>query len=117
MSQGTFSREIAVEVLRRAMQPGGEFYALHEHSLAVVEHVRKLGIVGLIVVDEPFAKHCIHVSSITPAGEAMLAWLGEPEARAALPVPDDPASRWGSLPSARDTSRERVGSGEPIPIV
>jgi hypothetical protein len=81
MSQVTFSREIAIEVLRRAMTPGSEFYALHEHSLAVLEHVRKLGIVGLIVVDEPFAKVSIHVSSITPAGEAMLAWLSGPEAR------------------------------------
>jgi hypothetical protein len=85
LSQVTFSREIAVEVLRRAMKPGGEFFGLYEHSLAVLEHVRRLGIVGLIVVDEPLGKATIRVSSITPTGEAMLAWLSEPEARAARP--------------------------------
>jgi hypothetical protein len=83
MLQVTFSPAIAIEVLHRAMKLRGEFYALHEHSFAVLEHVRRLGIVGLIVVDEPFGKICIHVSSITPAGEAMLAWLCEAEARAA----------------------------------
>jgi hypothetical protein len=83
MSQDTFSPEIAIEVLRRAMKPGGEFYALHEHSVAVFRHVRRLAIVGLIVVDEPLWKVGVHVSSITSAGEAMLAWLSESEALAA----------------------------------
>jgi hypothetical protein len=84
MTQVAFPPGIAIEVLRRAMKPGGEFFGLHEHALAVLQHVRRLGIIGLIVVhDEPFEKHCIHVSSITAAGQAMLAWLNESEAYAA----------------------------------
>jgi hypothetical protein len=51
------------------------------------------GIVGLIVVDEPFGKVSIHVSSITPAGEVMLAWLSEPETRAARSRPRASLSR------------------------
>src|SRR5665213_2091358 len=42
MSQATFSREIAIEVLRRAMKRDGDFYAIHEHSLAVLGHLRQL---------------------------------------------------------------------------
>jgi hypothetical protein len=34
------------------MKPSGAFYALREHSLAVLEHVRRLGIVGLSVIKE-----------------------------------------------------------------
>jgi hypothetical protein len=34
------------------MKPSGAFYALHEHPLAVLEHVRRLGVVGLIVIKE-----------------------------------------------------------------
>jgi hypothetical protein len=87
MSRTTFSPEIAIEVLRRASKPDGEFFDLHGSSLAVLDHVRQLGIVGLIVVNEPVGKSAIHVPSITLAGEAMLAWLSvESDRNAEMPI-------------------------------
>jgi hypothetical protein len=46
ISEESFSREITIEVMRRAMRPSGEFFTLYEHSLAVLGHVRRLAIVG-----------------------------------------------------------------------
>jgi hypothetical protein len=80
MSQVAFSLQITIQVLRQAMESGDKTYGIHEHSFAVLEHVRRLGIAGLIAVGEPCGKVAIHVSSITPAGEAILAWLSESEA-------------------------------------
>jgi hypothetical protein len=79
MSRVAFSQQIAIEVLRRAMTPGDKTYGVYEYSFAVLEHVRRLGMAGLIIVGEPMGKVTINVSSITPGGEAMLAWLSEPD--------------------------------------
>jgi hypothetical protein len=98
VSQVAFSSEIIIEVLRRAKQRGGEeYFVLHDSSFALLEHVRRLDILGMIVLDEPEIKIGIHVSSITPAGEAMLAWLSAPEVRAAGGLTIFDSSRADSL--------------------